>query len=188
MADAQHKLSRRAVLGAALAAPVLSFGEGPVLSAVGGPVPSFAPPRHSGLDPESTFFPSSAAEHENRGMPDQVRHDEERRIDAAWTRALTRYRRAEHALAAAAHTEDESLYDRLGTRHDRALTHLLNTPAPHLEALADKLDLTLAHQAWELTGTETALFTLPADARRLAAVCLTFCLPRPRHPCTSDLR
>jgi hypothetical protein len=164
MADAQHKLSRRAVLGAALAAPVLSavegsglsFAEGPVLSAAAGPVLSLAEELALSAVPAQT--PSVSSEAEGRSSP----------LQRNWQKALTRYRSAERALAAATHTADQTLYDRLGTRHDRALTHLLNTPAPNLLALADKLDLTLAHQAWELTGTETALFTLPADARRLA--------------------
>ena len=60
-----------------------------------------------------------------------------------WDRALKKYQETEAALAAAAHTEDEALYDRLGTRHDRALQRLLLTPAPTIAALALQLDFAL---------------------------------------------
>jgi hypothetical protein len=53
-------------------------------------------------------------------MPDQVRHDGssvgESFVVTNWDRALKRYEKAESALAAAARTEDEALYDRLGDR------------------------------------------------------------------------
>jgi hypothetical protein len=86
-----------------------------------------------------------------------------------WTRALACYRRAEAALAAAAHTEDEVLYDRLGIRHERALQRLLRTPAPTVAALALKLDLALYERAGEFIGDEIAMKTLKQDAHRLAA-------------------
>ena len=111
MADAHLSLTRRALLAGACAVPVL---------------------RHSGLDPEPTL--RFAAQGKGRWMPDQVRHDDpgEAKFFAVtnWNRALARYRRTEAALAAAAHTEDEALYDRLGECHDRALARLLTTPAP----------------------------------------------------------
>jgi hypothetical protein len=65
---------------------------------------------------------------------------------ARWDRALARYRAAEIALAAAVHAPEE-VYDRLGTRHDCALKRLLSVPAPHLAALADKLQLAVSQQA-----------------------------------------
>jgi hypothetical protein len=85
-----------------------------------------------------------------------------------WTRALARVREAEAALAAAAHTEDEDLYDRLGIRHERALQRLLRTPAPNVAALAAKLDLALYDDALEFIGDEAAMKALKQDARRLA--------------------
>jgi hypothetical protein len=88
---------------------------------------------------------------------------------AAWSRALGRFREADAALAALAHTPDQDRYDRAGSRHDRALVRLLRTPAPHAAALADKIDLLIAHQAWEYRAGEACLATLRADARRLAA-------------------
>ncbi len=105
-------------------------------------------------------------------MPDQVRHDEEvpdpSRMVTLWDRANARFQAADTALAALAGTADEDLYDRAGTRHDRALVRLLRTPAPHAAALADKIDLLIAHQAWEFRAADACLAALSADARRLA--------------------
>jgi hypothetical protein len=134
MADGDLNLSRRALLGVALVAPVLN--------------------RHPGLDPGSTSFPPSAPA-QGRWMPDQVRHDAEEaeRNKACWSRALARFRRAEAAFAAATSVPDEALYDRLGERCDRALTRLLHTPAPDVAALALKLDLTLYERFGESSAT-----------------------------------
>jgi hypothetical protein len=105
-------------------------------------------------------------------MPDQVRHDDggEPRAATIWERAVAHLQRAETLLAAAGRTEDDDLYDRLGARLDCALVRLLLTPAPHLAALADKLDLLIAHQAWEFTAGEACLGALSADAHRLARI------------------
>jgi len=159
MAGGDLNLSRRALLGAAFVAPVLSHVEGPVL------------PRHPGLDPGSTFLPFSFAAEEGRWMPDQVRHDAagDERSRVRWTRALARFRRAEAAFAAATSVPDEALYDRLGERCDRALTRLLHTPAPDVAALALKLDLTLYERFGEFLGDSAAMRALKRDARRLAA-------------------
>jgi hypothetical protein len=94
MADGQHKLSRRALLGAVCAAPVLS--------------------RHSGLDPESTF-PTPAPD-EGRWIPDQVRDDEV----AEWHRALARFHEVQAILDAARSEPDEDAYDRLLDSHSEA--------------------------------------------------------------------
>jgi len=96
------------------------------------------------------------------GLPDQVRHDEK------WVSALDRFREADSRLAAAAHGEDERLYDRLGARHDSAVKALLRTPAPTLVALAFKLDLLISEQAWEMTGGELCLGSLRRDVYRFA--------------------
>jgi len=86
-----------------------------------------------------------------------------------WDRALVRYKEAEAALAAAAHTEDEDLYDRLGEHRDRALQRLLLTPAPSVAALAFKLDLALYEAAEEFVADLPAMKAIKQDARRLAA-------------------
>ena len=151
--------TRRDLLTAALAAPLAL---GPVL------------PRHPGLDPGSTFLDD--AEGKKRWMPDQVRHDElgagphqsTTLMGEKWDRALSRYRAAESALAAVTGTEDDDLYDRHLLRFNAALKKLLRTPAPANAALALKLDLTIHHLAWELTGGERCMAALLADAHRLS--------------------
>jgi hypothetical protein len=143
MADAQLKLSRRALLGAALASPALSS--------------------HPGRDPGSmntAVRAGAAAVFMGPGF---------RRDDLTWGKALARFQAADTALAAAARTSDEDLYDRLGTRHERALQRLLRTPAPTIAALALKLDLALYEDALEFLGDEAAMKALKQDARRLAA-------------------
>ena len=86
-----------------------------------------------------------------------------------WDRALARYRAAEAALAAVAGTDDDDLYDRHLLRFNAALKKLLRTPGPTAAALAFKLELTIEHLAWELTGGERCMAALLQDARRLAA-------------------
>ncbi|HEY0312928.1 MAG TPA: hypothetical protein VGC56_10590 [Allosphingosinicella sp.] len=105
-------------------------------------------------------------------MPDQVRHDgkDQVRDDEKWKKALARFQKAEAALTAAAHTHDEALYDRLGTRHEAALQRLLRTPAPNIAALAAKLDLALYQDAVEFIGDAAAMRAIKQDARRLAGL------------------
>ena len=144
MAVAQLNLSRRALLGAVFAAPVLSTVGGPVLSTL-----PLAPAGHEG---EGATPPPAGPS----------------RTVTLWDRALTHFQKADAALAALAHTADEDRYDRAGARHDRALDRLLRTPAPHAAALADKIDLLIAHQAWEFRAGEACLAALQWDAKRLA--------------------
>src|SRR4051812_4584343 len=144
MADVQLKLSRRALLGAACVAPVL--------------------PRHPGLDPGPMNTLAGAGDAAGFMGPGL------RRDDLGWEKALARFRAAETALAAAAHTEDEDLSDRLGVRHQRALQRLLRIPAPTVAALATKLDLALDDRALEFIGDEAAMKALKQDARSLAAL------------------
>jgi hypothetical protein len=110
---------------------------------------------------------------EGRWTPDQVRGDAEvvaGAADRGWNLALAVWRRAEGALAAASGVEDEALYDRLGARHDRALTRLLLQPAPDGAAFSEKLELAVQHLAWEFGAGEACMAALCADARRLRAV------------------
>jgi hypothetical protein len=144
MAAGQHKLSRRALLGAALAPALV---------------------RHSGLDPESTF---SSPSPQGRWIPDQVRDDASSAV-TIWYRALARYQEAQAAVDAAAGEADQDRYDGLVDSADDALAALLALPAPDLPAVAAKLDHILANLAWELTGSEDCLEILRRDAHRLAA-------------------
>jgi hypothetical protein len=151
MADGQHKLSRRALLGAVCASPVI---------------------RHPGLDPGSIFL---AATEKERWIPDQVRDDDSGNGNAGrpsavlkWDRALARFAAAEAAIAAAAGAPDQ-VYALIGARHHVALRRLLRTPAPSLAALARKLALALDERAVEFDGDAAALKVLKQDAHRLAA-------------------
>jgi len=141
MADAHPKLSRRALLGAVCAAPVLS--------------------RHSGLDPEPTLF---AGEEKRRWTPDRARGD------GAWHRALACFRRAEAALAALEGTPDEEAFGDAAVALNRALERLLLAPAPDAASLAAKLGLARRHLAWELSAGEAAMAALERDARSLAGL------------------
>lgn len=137
MAAREHKVSRRVLLAAACAAPILSAVEGPA-----------APLILSGAEPGRSAISKGAV--------------------TKWDQALTRYRQAEAALAAAPHADDAT-FDRLLGQVLCTLKRLLRTPAPHLPALATKLDLLVAHEAWELTFAAPSLAALRQDARRLAA-------------------
>ncbi len=142
MADGQHKLSRRAVLGGVCATPLI---------------------RHPGLDPGSMNTVG--------GEPDAAVFMDSglRRNDGEWDRALAGFNQAQAVLDAAVHEEDEDAYDALLDSHSEALAALLALPARDLPALAAKLDVILPQQAWELTGSEDCLEILRRDARRLAA-------------------
>ena len=148
MAVGQHKLSRRALLGAVCAAPVLS----PVIPAQAG-TPARPAPSPSPWDPG-------------------LRRDDEPCAVTIWDRALARFQSAQATLDAAAHEPDQDAYDALLDAHTEALSTLLALPAPDLAALAAKLDVIVAHLAWELTGSEDCLEILRQDARRLAPALL----------------
>jgi hypothetical protein len=143
MADGQHKLSRRALLGAVCAAPLV---------------------RHPGLDPgprNTAGIQTDPAMFMGSGF----RRNDER--VTFWDRAFAFLQKAQAALDAAAHTPDEDLYDRLGARHDRALGRLLRTPSPDLPALAAKLELALDERSGEFFGDSAAMKAIKRDARRL---------------------
>jgi hypothetical protein len=148
MAAREHRVSRRVLLGAACAFPLL---------------------RHPELDSGSTFFPSPTA---TRWIPDQVRNDERgddlSRAVTKWDLALARFRRAQSALDAAAHEPDEDRYGDILGAFNNALRRLLRTPAPDLPALSLKIDLAVDHEIAELTGGEACLARLKRDAHRLA--------------------
>jgi hypothetical protein len=159
MADGQHKLSRRALLGASLAPLILSGAErsrsawskdAPVLS------------RHSGLDPESM----------NTALvqPDTaVTMDSGFRRNDEWDRTLARFQAAQAEVDAARGESDQERYDGLCDSATESLSALLALPAPDLAALAAKLEIIVPHLAWELTGAEDCLERVRQDARRLAA-------------------
>jgi hypothetical protein len=141
------EISRRALLGAVCAAPVLS--------------------RHPGLDPGSTF--PSPAPAGRKWIPDQVRDDEagDTSTVALWNRALLRFHRTDAALRAAFPGPDQARYDSLHDESVDALRRLLRTPAPDVTAMCAKLTLAMAHEAWELPGGEACMAAIEQDGRRL---------------------
>ena len=157
MVDGQHKLSRRALLGAVCASPLVRHPE--LVSGSGSPpldgVTSWTLKRVQGdVEGQGPSDPSCAVTN--------------------WDRALTRFNQAQAVLDAAVSEPDEDVYDALLDSHSEALAAL---PAPDLPALAAKscpersrrIDAIVPNQAWELTGSEGCLERLRQDDRRLAA-------------------
>jgi hypothetical protein len=85
-----------------------------------------------------------------------------------WDRVLTRFRRAESALAALEGHPDEDAYGRAHDAFNAALRSLLATPAPGIAALADKLKIADEAELADLTFAPPSLRALAHDARRLA--------------------
>jgi hypothetical protein len=157
MAASTHNPSRRALLGAAVALPLLG-------ARAANSLPSLPRKRESSLQPESGPV---------KWIPDQVRHD------GSWWRALAAFEQAEaelHAFerrqAAAPEAEQmalDRLYDdRLGALY-HALRRLLRLRAPDAEALLTKIALVTDHEVATLTGGEACMATLKRDAQRLEA-------------------
>lgn len=145
MAVGQHKLSRRALLGAVCAAPAVA------------------------VIPADAGIPGGRARSGSpRGPGFELRSSSARRDDGRWERALAGFAAAEAALAAATGASDE-VYDPIGARHEAALRRLLRTPAPDVAALAKKLELALDERSGEFFGDEKAMRAVKRDARQLAA-------------------
>ena len=144
MADAQLKLSRRALLGAACALPAAS-----------------SPPVRFESSREAA---PSAAE----ALPPGPRQSTTL-MGSNWHRALTRFRRIEATLAALEGHPDEDAYGRAHDRFNLALRRLLAHPAPDLPALATKLEIAVAAELADLTYAPPSLAALAADTRRLAS-------------------
>jgi hypothetical protein len=63
----------------------------------------------------------------------------------------------------------EEEFGRLDSLRLAALSRLFRLPAPDLPALALKLRLAVADQAWERTGCESCLAAMADDAHRLSS-------------------
>jgi len=145
MADAQLRLSRRALLVAACAAPVLGLSEADFLGV-----------ERAALwrDPSVTF--GAAEPHPGTFAVTK------------WDRALARFRAAESLVLALEGDPDEDAFGRAHDRFNAALRRLLAAPAPDLPALATKLEIAVAAELADLTFAPPALAQLAHDARRLA--------------------
>ncbi|HEX8124519.1 MAG TPA: hypothetical protein VF548_02955 [Allosphingosinicella sp.] len=147
MAAQRHNLSRRALLGVGVGA-----------CAVGGRGRGAAVPIAPAFEPARS------------------------RAGRAWERAVTIWRRAEARVAAFEAEERllpakrralaadalEARFEQLDKLRLAAVRRLLRLPAADLPALVLKLDLAIAEQAWEDSGSEDCLTLIAADARRIS--------------------
>ena len=142
MAAGRHNPSRRALLGAALAVPLLES-----VTATSGLAPDCptAPPR-AGADWKLALARYRAAEAE-------VRTFERETSGAPWAE--------QHLIEEKHGALTDELY--------HTLRLLLRTPAPDMAALSVKLDLAVEHEVGTLAGGEACLAALQRDARNLAA-------------------
>ena len=153
---ASLEVSRRTLLGAVCASPLLS----PV-------IPGGTPSKYYFDGNPQAGTPTRPAPSPSPWDPGLRRDDEQPSAVLKWHRALARFEAAEAAIAAVAGAPDH-VYDPVGARHHSALARLLRTPAPDLAALARKLDLALDERTGEFDGDSRAMKVLKQDARRLA--------------------
>lgn len=150
MASREHSFTRRAVLGAAVAVPVIAAaGEVSVK-------PSPAPLVPEGRSAPRKWIIAVAA----YCWADADLKGCERRTSRASAGPQGRLFEEQEAL-------DEE-YAGFVEAAEAAMLRLLEAPAPDLEALAMKIGLIAKHLVWELEGGEECLVWLEADARRLA--------------------
>jgi hypothetical protein len=159
MADAQLKLSRRSLLGAVCAAPVLGLSEG-----------DFLRPERAARwrDVRVTFAvgatPTVRFERSREVVPSAAEA-----LRPQWQKALARFRSAEATLTALEGDPDEDAFGRAHDRFNAALRRLLAFPAPDIAALAAKLEIAVAAELADLTYAPPSLAALAQDARRLAS-------------------
>ncbi len=160
--------TRRAVLGAAVAVGVSlpSMGRGGNGVAVG---PRAGP---DAVRPASKLIPTPPFPIEQEGSwAETFRRFQ--RIDFAKERFQEASSAKAYGPGRRPFEEQEALDDRFGEivdAADEAMLALLETPAPDLDALAEKISLIGDHLVWEMEGGEECLVWLEADARRLAAL------------------
>ena len=155
MADGRHNPSRRALLGAVVALPLLSRpcderSDEAIQGGVGG---------SAGLVDLRSPSARSA------------------RDDGKWRQALARLRgveaeirAVERATAGGTAEEEEALqeiYDARLDAHTAALRRLMKVRAPDLAALAVKIGLAIDEEVGSLAGGERCLAALKRDVRRL---------------------
>lgn len=159
MTEREHNPSRRALLGAAVALPVLSFETGlrqaqPLLRMSVG---------ETSENPRSTSSSTPT-------LPSPLKGEER------WARALARFEAAEAAAAAlegregATHAEQHALEEAYGERLDvmyAMLRRLMRAPAPDLGALGRKIVLAVDHEVGTLWRGEACMAAVRRDALRL---------------------
>lgn len=157
MASREHSCTRRAILGAAVAMPLIPFDRG---SPIGVQVAAIG----TGAAPAGTNL--------TQPLPFPIE------VEGSWAELLRQFgsidfvkARFEEASSARAYgpgrrpfEEQEALDERFGEvarATDAAMLALLEAPAPDLEALAVKISLIADHLVWEMDGGEG----LPGVAR-----------------------
>ncbi len=164
MAAGRHNLTRRALLGAAFAAP-----------AVLGDCTAATAARRAD---RGRWERAYAGERRAKAALEAFRAQEMAAADRAyeavcdrWPPGRDRDRPARATLRAAFRDYsrwEERLGD-LGCAHLAAITRMLRTPAPDLPALAMKIELAADYQVWELDDGDRCLAVLKADGWRLAS-------------------
>ncbi len=158
MAAGRHNLTRRAVLGAAFAAPaVLGDCVAPAAAATQRWDRSLAALERAKAA-EWTFRdgPMAAAERAWEAVRARWPSDHDFAADPTAEAALD--------AAFAAHGRWEKRLNDLEAAHQRAIQRLLLVPAPDLPALAAKIELAVDHEAWESEEGERCMASLKADA------------------------
>ena len=170
MAAPTHNSSRREVLGAAVALPLLPLD--------GGWGPGSSPGRalagrmvgvEDGLGADSSAHHSTSEATPPLTPPHQGEGD--------WRRALAAYRSAEVAVEEAGrrcascsraeiHSAEDEYGDRLEALYER-LRGLLTVRAPDLNAFCTKVELMIEHELATLSGSAASLAAIRDDARRL---------------------
>jgi len=147
--SADGGISRRALLGGAVAAPLL--------------------PRHPGLDPGSGSQPSGQGA---RWTPDQVRGDGEwSEAFAAFRAAEAEVRAVERATAGSSAREEEvwlPVYEARLDAFGGAVRGVMLAAAPDFAAFASKLELFFEPGLEPHSVEEEVLAAIRGDARRLA--------------------
>lgn len=147
MAAGRHNLTRRALLGQGVGACAFA-GDGAV------PAVPHSSASGSARDPSRRSWERAVAAL-RRAEARVAAFDAEEALLPAERRALAR-----EAL--------EERFGRLDSLRLAAVRRLLRLPAADLPALALKLDLAVAEQAWEMSGSEGCLAVIAADARRIS--------------------
>jgi hypothetical protein len=162
MAAGRHNPTRRALLGAAVFAPVL---------AAGGVVPKGSG-RESWDRALAALREAEAAAAAYRASDYLPAHEIHVAIRARWPTsydfAIDPEARAVVRASLARFQPFEDGLNALGINREATLNRLLLTPAPDLPALALKIELVIDEEVATLAGGERCLVVLKADGWRLA--------------------
>jgi len=165
MAAARNNLSRRAVLGAAFAAPTI-LGAGPT-DAV-----AHAEDRAQWEAALAGLRQADSGEEAFRARQmyaaDRAFHAIRRRWPIDYDFSRDSAARAEVRAAMAAYKPLECRLNDLHSVRLEAIQHLLKIRAPDLPALATKIALTVDYEVYELEDGEECMAALKSDAMRLA--------------------